>query len=89
MKKIAEIILNNKLGLHARPAALFIRTAQKYQADVFIEKNNEKISGKSILELLTMSISSGDKFKIITEGTDAQLALDDLLSLVNNKFGEE
>lgn len=84
-----EIILENKLGFHARPASLFAQTASKFKSEVFIEKDGKKINGKSILGLMTIGIPSGAKINILVEGEDEKEALQELLKLFADKFGEE
>jgi phosphocarrier protein len=81
--------LKNKLGLHARAAASFVRIAQKYKAEILIERNGQTVNGKSILGILTLACPMGGMITVTAEGTDAALALDDLEALIENKFGEE
>ena len=87
MQKSIEIIIKNKYGIHARPSAQFVKIASKYQSDVFVQKDNIKVSGKSIMGLITMGITCGKKITISAEGIDAEQALDDLQNLINSKFG--
>jgi phosphocarrier protein len=82
-------IIQNKHGIRVRPSAYFVKIASKYKSDVLIEKNNIKIDGKNILELMTMEVRYGDTIKITAKGEDAQQMLDDLQTLINNKFGFE
>ena len=79
----------NKHGMHARPAALFIKTANRFTADIDIEKDGVKVSGKSIMGLLTLELYQGSEMDIIAEGPDAAAALDAIEELVKNKFDEE
>jgi phosphocarrier protein len=81
--------LKNKLGLHARAAASFVRIAQKYKAEILIERNGQTVNGKSILGILTLACPMGGMITVTAEGADAALALDDLEALIENKFGEE
>lgn len=81
--------LKNKLGMHARAAALFVRIAQKYQAEIFIERNGQTVNGKSILGILTLACPMGGMITVSAEGADASQALAELEDLIENKFGEE
>ena len=83
-----EVIVENEMGFHARPASLFAQTASKFKADIFIEKDGKKVNGKSILGLMTLGIPKGAKINLIIEGEDQTQALEELLKLFTNKFGE-
>jgi phosphocarrier protein len=84
-----EIAILNQYGIHARPAAMFVKTASKYEADVTVEKDSVRVSGKSIMGLMTMEASCGTKIKITAEGVDADEAVEELQRLVEHKFYEE
>ena len=84
-----ELTVVNKLGIHARPAALFVKTANRFACDIFVEKDGEKINGKSIMGLMMLAAGPGSKVKVYAEGNDASQALAELESLVDRKFGEE
>jgi phosphocarrier protein len=84
-----EMAILNQYGIHARPAAMFVKTASKYEAEVTVEKDNVRVSGKSIMGLMTMEASCGTKIRITAEGADADQALDELQKLVEHKFYEE
>lgn len=81
--------LKNKLGMHARAAASFVRIAQKYRAEIFIERNGQTVNGKSILGILTLACPLGGMITVRATGADANQALIDLEELIENKFGEE
>jgi len=87
MQKSIEIIIQNKHGIHARPAAQLVKLASKYQSDVFIQRDDVKVSGKSIMGLLAMEATCGKKIIIYAEGIDAEQVLNDLQNLINSKFG--
>ena len=74
IKKEFEIF--NKVGLHARPAALFVQTASKFKSQISIEKGNKTVNGKSIMGVLTLGASSGDKVTIIVDGPDENEAIE-------------
>ncbi|MFH1824683.1 MAG: HPr family phosphocarrier protein [Candidatus Firestonebacteria bacterium] len=84
-----EIIIKNKLGLHLRAAADFVKLASKYKSDIFVEKDGEQINGKSIMGIMALAASEGTKLIIKAQGEEAKEALDKLNELINNKFGEK
>ena len=86
---VREFKIMNQYGLHARPAALFVKTASRYESDVSIEKDGNRVSGKSIMGLMTLEAGLGVKLKVTAEGPDAAEVLDELQKLVDNKFFEE
>jgi phosphotransferase system HPr (HPr) family protein len=90
MEKI-RLIVNHPVGLHARPAAQFVKTAMRFESDITvanITKDEKPEDAKSILSLLTLGINQGDEIKITADGNDATLALAALKELVENNFGE-
>jgi len=89
IKLTREFTIKNQFGIHARPAALFVKLASRYDSDVMIEKDHNKVSGKSIMGLLTLEASFGSKLKVTAEGHDAQEVLDELEALIDGKFEEE
>jgi phosphocarrier protein len=84
-----ELIIVNKLGIHARPAALFVKTANRFGCDIFVEKDGEKINGKSIMGLMMLAAGPGSKLIIHAHGADAHQAVFELEALVKRKFDEE
>jgi len=84
-----ELKIVNQYGIHARPAALFVKTASRFDADVFVEKDANRVSGKSIMGLMTLEASLGTTLKVSAEGPDAEQVLDELESLITGKFDEE
>jgi phosphocarrier protein len=83
------ITVINKLGIHARPAAVFARTANKFKSDVFVEKDGETINAKSIMGLMMLAAGPGSKLLIIATGPDAPDAVKAIEDLILSKFGEE
>src|SRR5213592_4393776 len=79
----------NKLGIHARPAALFVKTANRFACDIFVEKDGEKINGKSIMGLMMLAAGPGSKLTIHAQGTDAAAAISEIESLLKRKFDED
>lgn len=88
-KIVREYVIQNRYGIHARPAAMLVKTASKFQSDVTLEKGAVRVSGKSIMGLMTMEASCGAKVKVEAEGVDAEQALDEITRLFENKFYEE
>lgn len=84
-----EITVLNKTGLHARPATLFVCEANKFKCEVKVEKDGKTVNAKSIMGVLSLGISGGTSIKIITKGEGEAKAMEALVKLVENKFGEE
>ncbi|MBX7123492.1 MAG: HPr family phosphocarrier protein [Opitutaceae bacterium] len=83
-----ELVVQNKMGIHARPAAMIVRVTNKFKADVFVEKDEEQVNGKSIMGLMMLAAGKGSKVKFIVTGDDASQMLAELDSLFNRKFDE-
>jgi phosphocarrier protein HPr len=81
--------LKNKLGMHARSAASFVKIAQQFKAKIYIERNGQTVSGDSILDILTLGCPYGGMLTIKAEGDDASMAIEELEKLIENKFGED
>ena len=79
----------NKLGIHARPAALFVKTATRFTCDIFVEKDGEKVNGKSIMGLMMLAAGPGSKLTVHAQGHDASQALAEIETLIKRKFDEE
>jgi phosphocarrier protein HPr len=84
----AEVIIVNRLGLHARAAAKFVHLASRFTARVTVAKDGTRVDGKSILGLLTLAAAKGTKLHVTTAGDDEQQAADALTELVRSRFGE-
>ena len=84
-----ELVIANELGLHARPAAMFVDVAQQYEAEVLVSRDGEEVNGKSPIGLLMLCAGNGAKLQLKISGEDAREALQALTRLVNSKFGEE
>ena len=78
-----ELHILNKMGLHARPAAEFVRCVRSFKSTVTIRKGNEEFSGSSILEVLMANLDCGSVILLVAEGPDAELALDKLAALLH------
>ncbi len=79
----------NRLGLHARPSAMFVKTAGKFRAEVWVEKDGEKVNGKSIMGLMMLAAGQGTKLHVTAEGSDADKVLVELEEIVARKFDED
>ena len=84
-----ELVVTNKLGIHARPAAMFVRTASKFDCDIYVEKDGERVNGKSIMGLMMLAAGPGSKLLLTAEGEDAARAVVELEALVKRNFDEE
>ncbi|MEX0331936.1 MAG: HPr family phosphocarrier protein [Puniceicoccaceae bacterium] len=85
-----EIVLTvtNKMGIHARPAAMIVRVANKYAADVLVEKDDEQVNGKSIMGLMMLAAGNGSTLRFKAEGNDAEDMLKEMSALFERKFEE-
>jgi phosphocarrier protein HPr len=68
---VKELIVQNKLGIHARPAAMIVRITNKFKSEVFVEKDEEQVNGKSIMGLMMLAAGKGSKVKFLATGDDA------------------
>jgi phosphocarrier protein len=87
VKKNCAVI--NRLGIHARPAALFVKVANKFESSVLVEKDGEQVNGKSIMGLMMLAAGQGSKLTLIVQGRDAEAAARDLEQLFLQKFNED
>ena len=83
------VTIKNRAGIHARPAALLVQTASKFKSKIFIEKDEDRINGKSIMGIITLGAGYDTKLKLIVEGEDEQDAAAALLALFDSKFEED
>jgi phosphocarrier protein HPr len=81
-----ELTIPNEDGLHARPAAKFVRLASRFRSEVWVEKDDEEINGKSIMGLMMLAAAQGSVIRISAEGDDAEEALETLSTLVQSGF---
>ena len=84
-----ELVVTNKLGIHARPAAMFVKTANLFDCEVFVEKDGETVNGKSIMGLMMLAAGPGCKIRIQADGNDAMKAVTEIEALLKRKFDEE
>jgi phosphocarrier protein len=85
---VKELVVQNKMGIHARPAAMIVRITNKFKSDVFVEKDEEQVNGKSIMGLMMLAAGKGSKVKFIVSGADASPMLNELEILFARKFDE-
>ena len=81
-----EFIIKNEIGLHARPAALFVQVANKFISDIMIKKEGRTINAKSIMGVMAMGISKGETIEIIVDGADEENAIQAIEELINKKL---
>jgi len=84
----AEVIISNRLGMHARAAAVFVREASRFHSEVWLEKGGKKVNGKSIMGILTLAAAKGETLVVAAEGTDEDGAVRALVEIVSSGFGE-
>ena len=83
-----ELVVQNKMGIHARPAAMVVRITNKFKSEVFVEKDDEQVNGKSIMGLMMLAAGKGSKVKFIATGDDAAAMLVEIEALFTRKFDE-
>ena len=84
-----ELVIENKAGLHARPAALFVQTANKFASQIMVVRGDQEVNGKSIMGIMMLAAAKGTRIRITAAGADEKEALKRLEELINKKFGEE
>ena len=89
MKITKELTVLNRLGIHARPAALFVKTANRFDCEIFVEKDGETVNGKSIMGLMMLAAGPGSKIRVQADGADAAKAVHEIEALLKRKFDEE
>ena len=83
------IQIRNRYGLHARPAAEFVKLSSKFKADVWVRKQDLEVNGKSIMGMMMLAAELGAEITVRTNGEDEKEAMAELVALIENKFGEE
>ena len=84
-----ELTIVNRLGVHARPAAIFVRIASRHRSEIWVAKEGEEVNGKSIMGLMMLAAGQGSKLRIRCDGPDADKAMEDLEELINAGFNED
>ena len=86
---VREVMVQNQVGLHARPATFFIQKANEFKSSIWIEKEERRVNAKSLLGILSLGIVGGTSIKIIADGADEEVAVEALVELVTNGFSEQ
>ena len=84
-----EVTIVNRLGLHARPAAMFVRIASRHRAEIWVSKEGEEVNGKSIMGLMMLAAGQGSKLRVRCDGPDADKAIEELEELIKAGFNED
>jgi len=86
---VEEIEVKNETGLHARPASIFVEQAEEFASDIKVVKEDKEVNAKSIMGVMSLGVEQGTEIKIQADGEDESQAVDTLIELVNDNFGEE
>ena len=86
---VKDVIVQNQVGLHARPATFFIQKANEFKSSIWIEKEERRVNAKSLLGILSLGIVGGTQIRVIADGPDEQDAVEGLVELVESGFSEE
>lgn len=84
-----QLTIVNRLGMHARPAAQFVKVASRFRSEVWVKKDSEEVNGKSIMGLMMLAAGQGSKLLVRCEGPDAERALAEIEALIAGKFNED
>ena len=84
-----NVIIENRAGIHARPAAMLVQITKNFESNIYFEKGTDRINAKSIMGIITLGAAYGTEIKIIAEGEDEEEAVDILVRLFESKFEEE
>lgn len=86
---VKDVMVQNQVGLHARPATFFIQKANEFKSSIWIEKEERRVNAKSLLGILSLGIVGGTAIRIIADGADEEAAVNGLIELVQSGFAEE
>ncbi len=86
---VKDVMVQNQVGLHARPATFFIQKANEFKSSIWIEKEERRVNAKSLLGILSLGIVGGTQIRIIADGVDEEAAVSGLVELVESGFAEE
>jgi len=84
-----DVLVQNQVGLHARPATFFIQKANEFKSSIWVEKEERRVNAKSLLGVLSLGIMGGTQIRIIAGGPDEEQAVEELVKLVDSGFAEE
>ena len=85
---VKEVMVQNQVGLHARPATFFIQKANEFKASIWVEKEERRVNAKSLLGVLSLGVVGGTGIKVIADGVDEQVEVDSLVKLIESGFVE-
>ena len=85
---VKDVMVQNQVGLHARPATFFIQKANEFKSSIWVEKEERRVNAKSLLGVLSLGIVGGTTIRIIADGTDEETAVESLVKLVQAGFAE-
>ncbi len=85
---VKDVVVQNQVGLHARPATFFIQKANEFKSPIWVEREERRVNAKSLLGVLSLGILGGSEIRIIADGPDEQAAVDGLVELVESGFAE-
>ena len=85
---VNEVMVQNQVGLHARPATFFIQKANEFRSTIWVEKDERRVNAKSLLGVLSLGIVGGTNIRIIADGQDENVAVESLVKLVQSGFSE-
>ena len=88
-KATKELTIQNRLGLHARPSAMFVKVCSRFRCEIWVEKDGEQVNGKSIMGLMMLAAGQGSKLQVTCEGSDAEKALAEIEALIARRFDED
>lgn len=86
---VKDVMVQNQVGLHARPATFFIQKANEFKSSIWIEREERRVNAKSLLGILSLGIVGGTAIRIIADGADEQMAVDSLVDLVESGFSDD
>lgn len=84
-----EVTVRNRAGIHTRPASMIVKTASNFEADIFLRRDNYEINGKSVIGVMTLAAEQGATLTLVVDGDDEEDAVEALVSLFEDGFGEE
>jgi phosphocarrier protein len=84
-----ELTILNRLGMHARPSAMFVKVCNRFKCEIWVEKDGEQVNGKSIMGLMMLAAGQGSKLRVSCEGSDAAAAMTEIEELIKRRFDEE
>ena len=84
-----DLTIQNRLGLHARPSAMFVKTCNRFKCEIWVEKDGERVNGKSIMGLMMLAAGLGSVLRVSCEGEDAEKAMHEIEQLLESKFNED